>query len=143
MQERLIQVFEDGSRWFPELQRQFRDGWARIERVGELKGLRPQSGHPELVVLELRAEPAECLQFLGRRMENVWQVPVMILLSSDLSDLEWSLRELGVASIRRDDADGRDLARICRRLLTCGPFTVEHHGSFRTESDIDPGPGFR
>jgi hypothetical protein len=42
---------------------------------------------------------------------------VIIVVKSELSDLEWGVRELGADAFVGEQIAGEDLARLCRRLL--------------------------
>lgn len=69
-----------------------------------------------VLVLDLDASPAACLQFLGWRMETIWPGrPVIAVGSTRLGDLEWPIRELGAVEVLFDSPGGQDLARVCRR----------------------------
>ena len=124
-------VFEKRPRWAPELQRQFDDdedvrvracnSTADLERMqaeteddragdwaGEPSGVR-------VAVLDFDAAPAECLQYLGRRIGRRLDCPSIVIGSPRTAALEWSVRELGAVEFVVDFISGERLASLCRR----------------------------
>ena len=78
MENLVVFVWESGPHWTPELQRQFQDEdiWVRacsniVDVVRHAESHAKQ--HPKatrLILLDFAAGPAECLQFLGRRIRT-------------------------------------------------------------------------
>jgi hypothetical protein len=108
-----VAVFERRPWWTPELQRQFRD-----EPVA-VRGCRSAADalRADVAVLQLGAAPADVLHSIARRMTAGCVQGVVVVTKSELSDLEWGVRELGADAFVGEQVAGEDLARLCRRLL--------------------------
>jgi hypothetical protein len=108
-----VAVFEERPWWAPELQRQFRD-----EPVA-VRGCRSAADalRADVAVLQLGAVPADVLHSLARRMTAGCDRGVIVVAESELSDLEWGIRELGADAFVGEQIAGEDLARLCRRQL--------------------------
>ena len=108
-----VAVFEERPWWAPELQRQFRD-----EAIS-VRGCRSAADafRADVAVLQLGAAPAEVLHGLARRMSAGSDRGVIIVAKSELSDVEWGVRELGADAFVSEQIAGEDLARLCRRQL--------------------------
>ena len=118
----IVYVFESRPYWTPELQRQFQKEDLRVRACSSIVDVRRHlDSHAEtnpntkqIVVLDLDAGSAECLQFLGRRNRS-WNSDVIVVGSPTTLELEWSIRELGAFGFVPHDIGGDELARICRR----------------------------
>lgn len=123
-------VFEKRPRWAPELQRQFDDEDVRVRACNSTVDLErmqvgtddvyagARAGAPSGVcvgVLDFDAAPAECLQYLGRRIGRRLDCPSIVIGSPRTVALEWSVRELGAVEFVVDAISGERLARLCRR----------------------------
>ncbi|MDZ4687300.1 MAG: hypothetical protein SH850_19665, partial [Planctomycetaceae bacterium] len=71
-----------------------------------------------VLVLDLQTDPATCLAWLTRRWLRNAAEPVVVLGTADTAEWEWTLRSVGVTSFLTDPIAGRDLARLCRQLLS-------------------------
>ena len=112
-----IVVFEKEPRWAPELKRQFLGDDVVVRgcrSVGDIAS-KSESAEETVIVLDLEAEPAKCLQFLGQSMGDPAQPPVIVIGSSRILELEWPVRELGAVEFVTDSVLGEDLAKLCRR----------------------------
>ena len=116
---RTIVVFESRPRWEPELQRQFRNESVRVRGCRTLGELSAFSFPPvaDVLVLDLPDDLAECLQWLSKLVTSPRVPSVIALCPSDVRDLEWTLREVGVREVVFGDLSGAELARNCRRLM--------------------------
>ena len=112
-----IVVLEKRPRWMPELQRQFAEHDVRVRgcRSAADLGRMLDESPGSVLVLDLAAAPAACLQFLGRRVGQALQSPAIVVASRKMADLEWPVRELGAVEFVADAISGEDLARLCRR----------------------------
>lgn len=112
-----IVVHEKRPRWTPELQRQFMGEAVRVRACWSLADIapRPADDGPLVAVLDLDAAPAESLHFLARGTGRPWRLPVLVLASPRMADLEWSVRELGATAFLPADIGGDELATLCRR----------------------------
>jgi hypothetical protein len=111
-----IAVFEHRPRWAPELERRFDDDRTvtvrACRRTRDLAALLAD-GERGVVVLDVSADPAACLDHLGRR--PLAAIPTVVILTRGTRDLEWSLRELGATAVLDEFAPGHVLADACRR----------------------------
>lgn len=119
-----IIVLEGRPRWTPELERQCPPSAVADVRVLECRTttdvarrVRETGGGPVVVVMQLDASPAACLQFLARRLNGPERIPVIGLGSNAADPLEWLARDLGMNEYLNIDVPGEDLARICRKYL--------------------------
>ncbi len=110
-------VFEKRPRWTPELQRQFVGEDVRVRGCRSLSDV-AQAGNTggTVAVLDLDAAPADCLQFLGRSIQQRDCTPMIVIGSYRTADLEWNVRELGALAYLHGDCSGEEPARLCRRL---------------------------
>ncbi len=108
-----VAVFERRPWWTPELQRQFCDVPVAI------RGCRSAADalRADVAVLQLGAAPADVLHCLARRRTAGCDRGVIVVAESELSDLEWGVRELGADAFVGGQIAGEDLARLCRRQL--------------------------
>ena len=112
-----IVVFEKEPRWAPELKRQFLGDDVVVRACRSVRDIESKSRTVEetVIVLDLEAEPANCLQFLGQSLGDPAQPPVIVIGSSRVLELEWPVRELGAVEFFADSVLGEDLAKLCRR----------------------------
>ena len=112
-----IVVFEKEPRWAPELKRQFLGDDVTVRACRSVSDIESkwESAEETVIVLDLEAEPANCLQFLGQSMGDSAHPPVIVIGSSRVLELEWSVRELGAVEFLPDSVLGEDLATLCRR----------------------------
>lgn len=118
--ETVIAVFELRPYWGPELQRQFEHTSINVREcrnVGDLRLL--AIGHRSgLFVIDFDSAPADCLGWLALQVtDHSFGWPIVACGSSDTAELEWLLREAGVAEFLSEPTNGDDFARLCRRLL--------------------------
>lgn len=117
--ERGILVFERTPFWGPALKRQFSDQSLFVREcrtVGDLSPAIAEFSHC-LVVLSLDSAPTDCLAWIGKQSRVIAPPPIIVIASSEYAELEWTVREAGVAAYVNDEISGRDLARICSRLI--------------------------
>ena len=112
----LVLVFEKRPRWAPELQRQFADEEVRIRACRSTADVdeRLRESPGSLVVLDLRAGSAACLQFLAAGSQKPVRPPMIVVGSLRTAELEWPMRELGATEFLPDPPGDR-LAAVCRR----------------------------
>jgi len=113
-----IAVFEREPYWAPELQRQLGDRvyvrpCTQLADVDAVERDWPRC----LAVIDLQAAPTAVLTWCAQRLHRHRSTPVLLFGSPSTADLEWTVRELGATSFRRDLISGRGLAAHCRRLL--------------------------
>ena len=117
-----IAVFEARPRWAPELDRQFLDEDVQIRAVRRTRELLDaiEPGAAGLLVLDLEADPAACLVFLGRMHALGTGIPALVVVDREAGDLEWAVRELGATSVVDEYVPGHVLAATCRRMYHGG-----------------------
>jgi len=107
-------VFEKLPFWGPELKRQFRD---RTTSIRECRAVRDidatELSVTTIVVIDVPAAPADCLAWLTSRRTGP---PTIAILSRELAQLEWSLRESGIDVVVDDEVPGATLRQWCLRL---------------------------
>jgi DNA-binding response OmpR family regulator len=110
-------VFEKRPRWAPELQRQFADESVRIVACRSLRDVADRSANVArgVIVLDLTADTAECLRFLGNRLGDVETLPIFVVGSAQTAALEWTVRELGATAFFPGTIPGHEMAALCRR----------------------------
>ena len=111
-------VFESRPRWEPELQRQFRNESVRVRGCRSWSELSAYAfpATADLLVIDLADEVAKGLQWLNKLVAPP-QIPrVVVLCPSELANLEWTVREVGVREVMVGDLSGERLARNCLRL---------------------------
>lgn len=116
-------VFEKRPRWGPELQRQFADQNVRVVECRSLADVAERTAdiHRGVVLLDLAFKTAECLKFLGRRLNDGAALPVFVVGSNRLAGLEWSVRDLGAAAFFVHTIPGHQMAELCRRQFCLRP----------------------
>lgn len=114
-----IVVFEKRPFWGPELQRQLVTRRVLVRECRAVNDLTLATNDfaSALIVLDLDSAPVDCLSWLSQQSRALRPRPVIACASTDLSELEWTVREAGVIAFVRDDAAGRELARLCLRQL--------------------------
>lgn len=70
-----------------------------------------------LILLDIGSAPVDCLAWLSLQFREPLRRPVIACASTDLADLEWTLREAGAIGFVSDDASGGELSRLCLRQL--------------------------
>ena len=127
-------VLERRPRWTPELQRQFADEEVRVRSCRRVADMGPMfDGAPQCVlVLDLDAGAADCLQFLGRRIGRVSSSPIIAIGPGRLAGLEWPVRELGVLAFLPGSISGEELADLCRRQW--GPTDARSRATLERET---------
>ena len=110
-------VFEKRPRWTPALQRQFLDEEVRVRRFVRIAELRREAigSARGVVLLELAAGAADCLQFLGRVLGQPGFPPVLVIGSDRTAELEWPIREFGATAFLDESIPRSHLARLIRR----------------------------
>ena len=113
-------VFESRPRWEPELQRQFRNESVRVRGCRTLSELSVFAFPPiaDALVIDLPEDLTECLQWLSKLVAPPKVPSVIVMCSSEVADLEWALRDVGVREVLVGDSSGEQLARTCRRLIS-------------------------
>ncbi|MEK6259363.1 MAG: hypothetical protein AABP62_12170 [Planctomycetota bacterium] len=114
-----IAVFEKRPFWGPELQRQLVARNVLIRECRALGDLIPATNDfaAALILLDIDSAPVDCLAWLSLQFREPLRRPVIACASTDLADLEWTVREAGAIGFVGDDASGRELARLCWRQL--------------------------
>ena len=121
-----VLVFEKQPFWGPELKRQFTDQSVLVRECRSVQDLLPAAAEfsGAVVVLSLDAAPIDCLAWIGMRFQNEAHYPLIVLASTELSDLEWPIREAGAVGFVGDEIPGDQLARLCLRLLRTSASSV-------------------
>jgi DNA-binding response OmpR family regulator len=111
-------VFEKQPRWAPELQRQLSGDEARVVACRSLKDVDERCAGVScgVVLLDAAVATTECLEFLRRGMADPKALPVVIVGSKPIADLEWAFREVGAAAFFVDRIPGHEMASVCRKL---------------------------
>lgn len=109
-------IYEQRPRLTPEMQRQFLDDNLRIHTCTNLRDIPSlvQASSQSLLLLDLDADPAGCLQLLGRYIGEM-PLPIICVGSSASAELEWMVRELGALEFLVGPVSGELLANLCRR----------------------------
>ncbi len=112
-----ILVFERRPRWVPELERQFAAQGVRVRGCGRPRDIEERLTPPGscVVLMELEAAPAECLEVLERLMTRTPKPAVIAVASPDLRELEWPVREVGATTFLEEPIPGEEMAAHCRR----------------------------
>jgi DNA-binding NtrC family response regulator len=115
-------IFERKPRWVPELERQFLGEDVRVRGCSSLSSLQDRLGELTscVVILELAAAPAECLQALGRLMARSPFPTILVTASPAYRELEWAIREQGTVAFWEEPIPGDEMAKWCRRQFTRG-----------------------
>ncbi len=117
-----ILILEKQSFWYPELQRAFQDEPVQIQSCNSLSQVEDfyqknrDLKEPAIGILDFEFHPAECLLFLGKYVVNS-PISTIITGLSKSSDLEWTLRELGVAQILPKPLSSVQLVESCRHII--------------------------
>jgi len=116
-------VLEERPRWAPELERQFAGQDVRIVACRSLRDVEERAAGATVgvILLDLTAQPAECLRFLERRAAQPSALPVIVVGSDETVDLEWPSRELGAIAFFACRVPGDEMANLCRRQWTVRP----------------------
>lgn len=114
-----VAVFEKRPYWGPELQRQFVARNVLVRECRTLNDLVPAANDfaAAVILLDMDSAPVECLSWLGLQLRESLRRPVIACASTDLADLEWTVRETGAIAFVGDEASGGELARLCLRQL--------------------------
>lgn len=114
-----IAVFEKRPFWGPELQRQLVARNVLVRECRSLSDLIPATNDfaSALILLDIGSAPVDCLAWLSLQFREPLRRPVIACASTDLADLEWTLREAGAIGFVSDDASGGELSRLCLRQL--------------------------
>jgi DNA-binding NtrC family response regulator len=110
-------VFEKRPRWGPELERQFATENVRVVECRSLNDVAERSDNVDrgVIVLDLAAQAAECLRFLGRWLSDGAALPVLVVSSDGTAALEWPVRDLGATAFLAKAVPGHEMADLCRR----------------------------
>ena len=115
--DRTVLIFEESPKWVPELQRQFRDEAGihvrSLTRLANSESTILSAKNP-VIVLVLDSAPANCLRLLSALSQRSRSVPVIVVGSARMADLEWSVRELGAVEFRAGFVPGFEVAAFCR-----------------------------
>lgn len=114
-----IVVFEKQPYWGPELKRQASAQSVFVRECRSVHDLIPAADElmTAVIVIVLDAAPVDCLAWLARQVHSQSPLNIVVIASSELSDLEWSIRESGAAAFVHDEIPGHHLAQICLRIL--------------------------
>jgi hypothetical protein len=114
-----VAVFEKRPFWGPELQRQLVAQNVLVRECRALGDLIPATNDfaSALILLDMDSAPVNCLAWLSLQFRETLRRPVIACASTDLADLEWTVREAGVIGYVGDDVLGSELARLCLRQL--------------------------
>lgn len=138
--ETAIVVYEAKPYWGPELQRQFQGTGVAVRECRSVRDLIPAIVELEraLLIIDLTAGLAECLEWLAAEFaQDPREIPLIALGSAETHELEWILRESGVAVYLPELTGGEALARICRRQLDLRgplPFTTTKPHRFQGDA---------
>ena len=69
------------------------------------------------ILIDIDSSPVDCLAWLSVQLREPLRRPVIACASSDLADLEWTVREAGAIAFVGDEVSGGELARLCLRQL--------------------------
>lgn len=125
-------IFEGERRWEPELQRQFpADSGGRSIRIRACRRIREipallADAQSRVILLDMDAAPADCLQYLGRHVGRGDHPPTIVVVSAETAGLEWLLRELGAMAVVPRTTSGEEMAKLCRRLWNLKQRVIEH-----------------
>lgn len=110
-------VFERRPHWAPELERQFANETIRIVECRSLSDVAERSAGVArgVILLDLSFKTAECLRFLGRRLGHEAALPIFVVVSNKMAELEWSVRDLGATAFFAKTIPGHEMAGLCRR----------------------------
>lgn len=114
-----VLIYERSPYWGPELKRQFSEDSVYVHECRTVQDLLPAAstyGHA-LVLLVLDDDPGDCLAWIMGRFQSASHLPVVVIASQATADVEWILREAGVAGFIHDEISGDRLRRLCCRLL--------------------------
>ena len=114
-----VLIFEKRPRWEAELKRRLMPEGIRVRacRTVAAISLALAEMPDSVIVLELEAGPAICLQLLGKMMEAHWQAQPVVIGAPTTAELEWPARELGAVDFVFNTVRADELARLCRRLV--------------------------
>ncbi len=114
-----VAVFEKRPHWGPELLRQFAARSVLVRECRSLNDLIPATNgfSAAMILLDMDSAPVDCLTWLSHQFREPLRRPVIACASTDLADLEWTVREAGAIAFVGDEASGRELARLCLRQL--------------------------
>ncbi len=114
-----VAVFERRPFWGPELQRQLANRQVEVRECRSVHDLNSATDDvaTAVVLLDLDSAPAECLGWLGRQIREPSARPVIACATTDLADLEWTVREAGAIAFVNEEITGVELARLCLRQL--------------------------
>lgn len=110
-------VYEKRPRWAPELERQFEEESVHVVECRSLADVIERSCGVRrgVILLDLSFKTADCLKFLGRRLNDGAELPVFVIGSPRQAALEWSVRDLGATAFFPKAIPGHQLAELCRR----------------------------
>jgi DNA-binding response OmpR family regulator len=121
-------VFEKKPRWAPELQRQFSTEKVRVVACRSVRDVEERLAGVSYgaVLLDASVATADCLQFLRRGLSDPAALPVVIVGSERVADLEWLFLELGAVVFFSKKTPGHEMAALCRRQWSVrGPSRFE------------------
>jgi DNA-binding response OmpR family regulator len=126
-------VFEKRPRWGPELERQFESEGIRVIECRSLADVTDRSANIRrgVILLDLAFKPADCLKYLGRRLNDGSALPVFVVGSNRLAGLEWSVRDLGATAFFAKTIPGHQMADLCRRQFRLP--AAAHNDAVNTE----------
>lgn len=118
---RRIVVVEPESFWVSELRRRFQDEPTDIQLVLAANVQREViAAPPDIVVLDAGRLRDIDLDRIGRLARGFPGGALVVILGAGAGNgVEWSLREVGAATVVDELIGGERLAAICRRYLEC------------------------
>lgn len=115
---RRLLVFEARPCWQPELQRRLLEEGVEVGACRSIRDLGERLVRDAVdgVILDLAGDVIGALRWLARRDDDAVQPPVLVVAASNLSCLEWRVRELGATAFVEDQISAARVAAVCRKL---------------------------
>ena len=122
MKSSTILILENRPFWQSELMRSFQDDPVEIRACNSFVQMEQfyleyqKSTKPVIGIVDFEINPAECLLFMGKYSVDS---PVSSIVTGlpESSELEWTLRELGVSQILSKPFSGIQLEKTCRYIF--------------------------
>ena len=113
-------IFERRPRWVPELERQFLGQDVRVRGCRSVKDVLKHCTPLAncVVILDLAAQPEDCLKTLERLMARSPSPTILVVASAMDRELEWPVRELGATAFLEEPIPGDEMAEWCRRQFS-------------------------
>lgn len=114
-----VVVLERNPYWGPELKRRYAGMPIFVHECRSSLDLVSAVATYEkaVVVLAIDSSPADCLNWMTRRLLRGDETSVIAVVSVNMSSLEWAIREAGAVEVVCDDIGGCALSQICLRAI--------------------------